>query len=164
MGRERRRRWEMEIYLKENSTENEKGCWEWNKYRDVGGYSKIMWTDPDGVVLKVGHRVSYSVFHGSFDTALYVCHKCDNRACINPEHLFLGTHQDNMDDKTAKGRPNGGQPPGSAHAMSRLTEEDVLDIRARCSAGETQKALADKYSLLPQYVWKIVHRKRWKHI
>lgn len=76
------------------------GCWNWRGRLSDKGYGKLR---VDGK-LKRAHRWAYELHHGPFDSALSVCHRCDNPSCVNPSHLFLGTHQDNMSDRRSKGR------------------------------------------------------------
>lgn len=90
---------------------------------------------------------------------LVVRHKCDNPTCINPEHLELGTHQDNVNDREARGR--GADHVGSAHPRTKLTDEDILYIRR---AAKTNKELAKQYDISISTVVKIVARINWKHI
>ena len=78
------------------------GCWEWNRYKDVNGYGQINWWGE----LWVSHRWAYFITHGDFPRKLFVLHKCDNPGCCNPDHLFLGTQRDNIQDALSKGRFN----------------------------------------------------------
>lgn len=91
------------------------GCWEWPKgYFTQTGYGQFAL---DADTPETAHRMSYIVFNGDVAQGLFVCHRCDNKACFNPEHLFLGTHQDNMRDMIEKGRANYTKPSGPANAM-----------------------------------------------
>lgn len=79
------------------------GCWEWQKYKNEWGYGRLRHNGKK----VLAHRASYEVFKGDFDKNLLVCHSCDNPSCVNPDHLFLGTNKDNVDDCISKGRHKG---------------------------------------------------------
>lgn len=93
-----------ERLLERIEIDNKTGCWNWKLSLDEWGYgrTKLYKTRQNWKA----HRLSYTVFKGDINGGLFVCHKCDNPKCINPEHLFLGTHQDNMNDMVKKGRAN----------------------------------------------------------
>lgn len=93
---------EERLLAKVNKTDS--GCWEWTGCSTKFGYGK---TTVNGVS-EYTHRLSYKYFKGLIGEGLCVCHKCDNPKCFNPDHLFLGTHQDNIKDKIAKGRSRNG--------------------------------------------------------
>lgn len=78
----------------------ESGCWLWTDHLDKDGYGLVR----DGKKMKRPHRVSYEIKHGPIQNGLYVLHRCDVRCCVNPDHLFLGTQEDNVRDMIAKGR------------------------------------------------------------
>jgi hypothetical protein len=92
---------------------------------------------------------------------MFVCHKCDNPACVNPDHLFLGTHVDNMRDMTSKGRAHKAGPKGEAHGRAKLTRDDVLAIRTDMRSDRT---VAKEYGISLGNVNKIKNLQIWKHI
>jgi hypothetical protein len=128
-------------------------CWNWTAYKMKSGYGTI---NLDGKP-KYAHRVSYEFFKEQDPSGLCVCHHCDNPSCINPEHLFLGTNADNAADRNSKGR----QTKGTSHPACKLTEAQVLEIRASAA---TQKSLASKYGVAQSQISKIKSRKLWPHI
>ena len=97
-------------YLIENSTvDEETGCWEWNLGYNGSGYGCAKRNELTG---RSSHRLSYCAFIGDIPDGMFVCHHCDNPKCINPKHLFVGTHIDNMHDMARKGRAGGGSVAG----------------------------------------------------
>ena len=151
-------------------------CWEWTTgiTRD-GGYGSA-WM---GLKTCRAHSVSYKMAFGDIQGGLFVLHHCDNRICVNPDHLFLGTHQDNMADKVGKGRQAKGISHGAythpesrrigvANGRAKLTEKDVVEIRRRYArfgnGGETLKELAKEFHVSFVLIANIVKRKLWKNI
>ncbi len=117
------------------------------------------------------HRLAYAK-HNSIDVFTMggvVLHACDNKLCVNPEHLSLGTHADNVADKVAKGRcPSGADwngPRGQEHYKAKLTWDDVREIRRvcvpRCKTNGV-KQIASRYGVVPQLVSAIIHNQIWK--
>ena len=98
------------VTIDENVNKLPNGCWEWPKQRKCR-YIRIQVEMNGKKKLEGLHRVAYELYYGPFDKSLFVCHCCDNTKCCNPEHLFLGTQQDNIKDKLIKGR----QPHGEKH-------------------------------------------------
>ena len=137
-----------------HAPEPDKGCWLWNAARCSGGYGTIK---HHGKVV-TAHRVAYEVYRGPIPDGMHVCHKCDNRICVNPDHLFLGTHADNMADMSKKNRQARGADNGSA----KLTEIDVRAIRAENS--KSQSELGKDYGVSQSYISKIKRRESWKHV
>jgi hypothetical protein len=141
-----------------NALVAESGCWEWQGYIDKHGYGKIT---IDGYP-SLAHRASWQSCFGDINDGLLVCHKCDNRKCVNPNHLFLGTPKENSLDMFAKGRAP--VVIGERHGSAKLTENQVIDIRRRYKAGAVQRTLAKEYGVNPMAINKIVHNKTWRHI
>ncbi len=108
----------------------------------------------------LAHRMSWEIHFGPIPEGLFVCHKCDTPACVNPSHLFLGTNAENTKDRERKGR--GGTYNHSA--WSPLSAEQVVNIRRRHAQGETQSALAREYGVCLNTVHQIVHRYTWRHV
>lgn len=135
------------------------GCWLWMGADARDGYGKFF-----GARRHLrAHRAAWEFAHGPIPPGLYVCHRCDVRACCNPAHLFLGTHQDNMDDMARKGRAV--RHLGEAHGMARLTEHDVREIRLRFASGEaSQTELAARYGMHQSAMSLLINRKTWRHV
>lgn len=119
----------------------------------------------------LAHRQAWEEQHGPIPKGMCVCHKCDNRACINVDHLFLGTHADNMRDKTEKGRQSRGErhslavqkgaPRGSDVHSARLTEKDVLEIYR---SDRTERELAQAFGVSQVAIHYIKTGRTWKHV
>ena len=140
-------------------------CWEWTGSLDTRGYGSFHLNRK--VILS--HRLSYVLHHPiTIDLLeghreICVCHRCDNRKCINPSHLFLGTSADNHRDCVSKGR--GVDNRGENHGRSKLTETQVREIRIKyANGGVTYQQLALEYEVNHTTISKIIHRKCWKHI
>jgi len=131
-------------------------CWHWIGAIDHG-YGKFRL----GKKTIPAHRASLFLFRGGevIPGKNLACHKCDNTICVNPDHLFWGTHQDNVDDKMKKGRHNTGR--GMAHTNARLTDENILMIR---HSDKTSEQLAKEYGVAASNINAIRSGKRWAHI
>lgn len=138
------------------------GCREWQKaITQTTGYGKVRLSG----VLMDAHRAAWIAANGPIPDGLYVLHRCDNRRCVNPEHLFLGTHSDNMKDAAAKGRLPQHCLRGTDNPHAKLTEAQVLEVYALAHEGRmTQQQIADAYGIGRRRVGKIKHRLIWKHI
>lgn len=131
------------------------GCWIWSGYRDRKGYGRLL---VDGQPER-SHRLSYRLHKGEIPDGLCVCHTCDNRACVNPDHLFLGTRADNVADMCEKNRQRGLQ--GQDHRLAKLTDADVQEIR-RLSQSNIETA--NQFGVSRHTVWEIRNGKAWTHL
>lgn len=130
--------------------EKAEGCWLWTGALGANGYGV---TFLDGKI-KRAHRVSWLMATGTeVPSNLDCCHKCDNRRCVNPDHLFIGTRRDNMRDCVMKGR----------HPV-KLTVENVREIRARSAAGEVARTISASFGIHKNHVYKVVSGKAWSHV
>lgn len=138
-------------------------CWDWTGSKR-GGYGRlVIGSRSDGTRKFVAaHRLSYETFVGPITDGLYVCHRCDNRRCINPSHLFLGTHQQNIDDRESKGRNNHVQ--GMASGTSKLTDEKVILFRQLHRQGQSIYSIAKAHNFHKKTVSSACKGKSWKHV
>ena len=132
------------------------GCWEYKYARTKAGYGLVAFEEGREYV----HRLMYKFTHPDEDISeLFICHKCDNPPCGNPDHLFSGTQFDNSRDMSKKKR----FPRKSEHPNSKLTQEDVDNIRLQyTTTDETQQSLASKYGVSRQLIGQIIKRIAWK--
>lgn len=138
---------------------HENGCWEFSGYRSEDGYGLLTFHGRS----EKAHRLAYKLAIGPIQRGLVVCHKCDNPACGNPQHLFIGTQLDNIADRVNKKRD--GDHKGIKNGRAKLREEDVLKIRKSYSAGRSTKAdIAAKYGVSDVLIGLIVRRKAWRHV
>lgn len=134
------------------------GCWEFTGAKDTYGYGNV---SIDGKFHKA-HRVSYALEHGDVPDEMVVCHRCDNPPCCNPDHLFLGSKQDNYDDMKNKGRDY--KASGSKSGQAKLHEEDVKRIREAYLFGARQIDLAAAHGISQSNVSRIVRREWWVNV
>lgn len=137
----------------EKNIEKTPTCWNWKGVLNRGGYGRI---GTHGLA----HRKSYEYAYGPISKGKQVCHTCDNRKCVNPEHLFLGTITDNMEDKVNKNR----QAKGSKIASAKLTEELVHDIRKMRLQGNDYQSISSKFELTWDCVRRICKDDVWNHV
>lgn len=134
-------------------------CWTWTAAKDRTGYGYFR-TGGKGSPTTTAHRVAYVLAHGPVADDVVICHRCDNRSCVNPSHLFAGSQADNIRDMQRKRRHSHGE----SHGASKLTADNVQAIRARHSAGESMRSLGREFGVDTTWVSKIVHRRWWRHV
>lgn len=138
------------------------GCWFWKGAVKEFGHGVMR--GQNGRTIRA-HRASWEIHKGPIPSGLFVCHHCDVPNCVNPDHLFLGTNADNMADCKAKGRARGPCHRGEKHGMSRLTEDDVRELRDLHATGQFfLRNLADRYGITIAQAHRIVHRRAWRHV
>lgn len=106
------------------------------------------------------HRFSYFIHKGDFDRSKLVCHTCDVPWCVNPDHLYLGTLSDNMNDKVSRGR----QMRGEKCTTRKFNNVDIIEIRRLAATGMMQKEICKIFNADDGLISLIINRKRWKHI
>lgn len=137
------------------------GCWYWLGAYLRNGYGQFCIRSGGKSLHVKTHRLSYFLRHGDLPTGLFICHTCDNRKCVNPDHLFAATHEENMRDMREKGR----SCRGSKNGRSILTADDVVEIRRLAASSRGQRAaIAKMYGLAVTSIGQIVNRRKWKHV
>ena len=136
----------------------ENDCWIWRNSNKKTGYGILNY---QGKAISA-HRYSYQLFVGEIPEKLEICHKCDNRRCVNPEHLFLGSKSENMQDAIKKGRFSNGEN----HYQAKLTENQVREIRnlRQDKPWLSYREIGECYGLSTESIYGICKRRTWKHI
>lgn len=136
-------------------------CWKWNGSFFSNGYGQFgpEFKEASGNYTRRAHRVSYEIFNGPIPDGMLVLHKCDNRWCVNPAHLFIGTSLDNNKDMFRKNRAN--KPKGSQHGFAKLTEDVVEKIRKDF---RLHREIAEDYGVSRPTITQIKNKRLWKHI
>ena len=140
-------------------------CWPWTAFK-LKGYGRIGSGGKRGQI-KYAHRLSLEFHLGRELTETEcACHRCDNPECVNPHHLFVGTHADNMDDAWKKKRLGQGLSPmrGEANPKAILTAADIPVIRARKASGETFREISNDFGTSLEAIKNIVYGKVWRHV
>lgn len=142
-------------------------CWEWHGSK-VRGYGQLG-NGAKGTLLAT--RISWWIATDAWPGKLFVLHRCDNPACVNPAHLFLGTQKDNMADCAKKGRNTRGRrldttrtPRGTQHYLTKLCDDDVRAIRRLYESGVRVSELQSRFQLSGRGVYKIINRETWAHV
>lgn len=159
--------------------EKTEGCWFWTAGTDTGGYGQIA---INGRLIRV-HRFSYELAYGAIPKGMLICHRCDTRRCVRPDHLFAGTSADNMTDMVVKGRSAKGDAStsrlypelrrrGEQHPKAKLTDDDIRTIRTeyrpavstRPRSPNSQRGLADRYGVSRNVIQSIIDGVTWRHV
>ncbi len=136
------------------------GCWLWRGAASPQGYGRFY---PSTGQKLYAHRVSFDLNVGVIPNGLFVCHTCDVRLCVRPEHLFLGSHQDNMNDMNAKGRGRPGKAYGELAHLAKLDWVKVREIRARYTGRRGEVAsLAREYGISLSSMFAVVTGQTWR--
>jgi len=136
-------------------------CWIWTGSLSNKGYGQIR----AGGRNSLAHRVSFELFRGPIPPGMWILHRCDNRRCVNPDHLFLGDCALNMQDCAAKGRLHFQKAPrrGEEHSQAKLNSLQVTEMRELwASGGFTQKDLAKRFGISPSQATNILRYRHWR--
>jgi len=133
------------------------GCWLWTGAVNHDGYGHIRWGKEQRA-----HRIAYLLEKGSIPPGMNVCHSCDTPACVNPDHLFLGTQKRNMEDCSRKGRFDDRR--GSKNRKAQLVEADIPGIRQRLKTGESLQAIATSLGVSKSAIAHIKQGRTWTHV
>jgi hypothetical protein len=137
-------------------------CWLWKGQKIISGYGAFGRLAPyNNFKTVLAHRLAWQLTNGEIPVGLFVLHKCDQKLCCNPEHLFLGTHKDNMRDMCQKGRH--GDTQGSKSGMAKLYEADVRVIRKLARNFELNH-IALAHGVAATTICMLVNRKTWRHV
>lgn len=143
--------------LFDNLAITDEGCWEFVGGRTGANYGAVSIRKFEQ---KGAHIIAFEYFNGPIQKGMQVCHSCDNPPCCNPEHLFLGTYQDNKNDEVAKGRHAFGERVGN----SKLTEEEVIEIRQLLVQGYSLASIGRAFNVTKQAIWRIREGLCWRHL
>ncbi len=148
----------MHRFIQRFRVNRETGCWEWIRGKTSSGYGSFYYRSKR----QQAQRVSWQLFVGKFPAHLWVLHKCDNKACVNPDHLFLGTRLDNIRDMDAKGRRVTLPPRGENSGQSKLTHDQASRIIELYETGRYyQHEIAAMFGVGKGAVSKIMRGETW---
>jgi hypothetical protein len=152
------------FWSKVDRSDGDDACWVWLRAVDTSGYG----------VLKVwgrkvsAHRYSYELAYTSIPQGMLICHRCNNRLCVNPRHLYVCTSHQNVQDAIEAGTfsyaPGKGSKPGEQNPSARLSADEVLNIYRRAWAGESSRKIAAMYGVSHKVVYHIKFGKKWSSV
>jgi hypothetical protein len=149
------------FWNKINNPGNTDDCWEWLTYKDKDGYGRFKINPKDQ---QQAHRIVYQYYNGPIPKGLFVCHWCDNPSCNNPNHLFLGTVQDNNQDRKNKGNYIGLK--GDKCPAAVLTERKIWEMCNLINSGELKNLddIVNKYNISKPHIRQILNGNGWENI
>ena len=142
-------------YINKNA---ENSCWEWTRCLSNKGYA--VFNVKNKMILV--HRFMYEKFKNKISNKMSVCHSCDNPKCVNPEHLFLGTHKENIIDCIKKGRDK--KARGERQRKCSISEKTAIEIKTKFKEGKTIKEIYHLFDCSYQTVWNICKNRSWKYL
>lgn len=167
--------------LNRHKIENE--CWQWIGKINNAGYGEFVEGINGKKIIHLSHRKSYEIFKGEIPKGLCVCHSCDNKKCCNPEHLWVGTQKENIQDAKRKGRlpdqkgrkhteetkkkfkfRKGPDKKGEKHHMAKLTENDVREIKKLLETKIKRNEILKMFKITRPYLYAIKSKKAWPHL
>lgn len=152
---------EERFYAMVSKTPTETGCLEWLGAHGPSNHGRF---GIGGKKVVLAHRYAWELVHGPIPPGKKCLHKCDNPRCVNVSHLWLGTQADNVRDMYEKGREKHTPSPGERNGFSKLTTEQVLEIRGLKHEGWTGRAIAARFEVSASLISSILRRQSWKHI
>lgn len=155
---------EERFWQKADKSGGENSCWQWTASKNRRGYGRICkGRNGKARVIGYAHRIAYEIAKGPIPEGQCVLHTCDNPSCVNPAHLFVGTHADNMADMIAKGRAIHNGLKGESNGRAKLTVKSILEIRAmrdKATYGEIGKM----FGVASSTIGRIISLEKWAHV
>ncbi|RWR09775.1 HNH endonuclease [Paenirhodobacter populi] len=148
----------IERFLSLCSHSDQERCWVWSGMSNTNGYGRFSFNDRH----RLAHRVSFEMFIGPIPEGMVVCHECDNRLCVNPRHLWLGTQSENLLDAVSKGRKSPPDTTGEKNGNRKLNWDQVSAIRSMHAQGAKKYLIAQVFHVSPSTIGGIVSNKSWK--
>jgi hypothetical protein len=151
------------------------GCWIWTASKRHKGYGAFCYSKNGVVVQGRAHRFMWEMVYGDIPAGMFVLHRCDNPACVNPDHLWLGTNQDNVDDMMRKGRhvsggtyckrtDSGKWKKGKCHWNYRMSDEKISEIRSDRKNGLSYGLISKKHSISIGYAFRLCNNQARKEV
>lgn len=159
-----RHRSEMERFWEKVDKRSTNECWNWIGAKDADGYGRFR---TDRRILNRWAKASrflYESINGKLPRFLNVCHTCDNRACVNPNHLYAGTQQQNIQDMKDRNRFTPHSKSGEQSHLSKLTAVQVREIRRRAALGESRRILEKEFNISRAQLGAVIRRESWKDV